>query len=336
MPCSASSTPWPPWSGPTTTPGRWPSPSPPGSSPRCWPMRSPRTSSTAGSGWPAVVLIYSVLLVPRVNVGIVDKLGNSAGQGGGQRAPGPRPARPLHQRRGQHAHRALRDRLAGHSRRRCVAAGALVPAARPDVRHPPRQGDPLGRVSRSGLPHRPHQLRAQLHDVRSHRRHRRPESLRHQRRCLDADGQSESGAVLDPHHQRQRRRPALPRRLCQSVRPHAHGDRSPARASRVCVERRPGSGQCGGRHQCRDRDRLHQEQARQCRRRGRRHPAPERPDQRHRRYQPDHRPEAQRSGRPAAGRCPGAIVGVDEPAGTSPAGAWPSRRCRWCAMCSKR
>ena len=58
------------------------------------------------NGWKwlaGVVLIYSVLLVPRVNVGIVDKTRQPAGQGGGQRPPGPRPARPLHQRRGQHA-----------------------------------------------------------------------------------------------------------------------------------------------------------------------------------------------------------------------------------------
>ena len=49
---------------------------------------------------------------------------------------------------------------------------------------------------------------------------------------------------------------------------HARRGRPHARASGVCAERRPRSGQCRCRHRWRDRDGLHQEQARQCRRRG--------------------------------------------------------------------
>jgi conjugal transfer mating pair stabilization protein TraG len=73
-----------------------------------WPMRLPRTSSTAGSGWPGGPDLL-VLLV-RVNVGIVDKLGNQPVKVVANVPPGPRPARHFTNVVGT-PHRALRNRL---------------------------------------------------------------------------------------------------------------------------------------------------------------------------------------------------------------------------------
>jgi hypothetical protein len=132
-----------------------------------------RPEKLQGWKWLAtVVLVFSVLIVPKVTVGIVDKTGGSAVKVVDNVPFGVAVLGSLTSTIG-HTLTGLFETAfqvipgAGACRR------ALLPAERPDVRQPPDPRDRQRGVPGPGLPHRPHQLHPQLHHLRPDRRHPR-------------------------------------------------------------------------------------------------------------------------------------------------------------------
>jgi conjugal transfer mating pair stabilization protein TraG len=127
-------------------------------------------------GWKwlgTVVLVFSVLIVPKVTVGIVDKTGGSAVKVVDNVPFGVAVLGSLTSTIGNTLTGSVRDGLPGHSGHRRPAGRTELPAERPDVRQPPDPRDRQRGVPGPGLPHRPHQLHPQLHDLRPDRRHPR-------------------------------------------------------------------------------------------------------------------------------------------------------------------
>jgi conjugal transfer mating pair stabilization protein TraG len=149
-------------------------------------------------GWKwlgTVVLVFSVLIVPKVTVGIVDKTGGSA-----VKVVGNVPF-------GVAALGGITSTIGNTLTSLFETAFQVIPGvgALPVELSYQQNGLMFGnRLIRetgnvvfpgSGLPHRPDQLHPQLHDLRPDRRHARSGSLFCIGRCLAADGLTQSGAL---------------------------------------------------------------------------------------------------------------------------------------------
>jgi hypothetical protein len=107
-------------------------------------------------GWKwlaTVLLVFSVLIVPRVTVGVVDKTGGSAVKVVANVPLRRGLPRQRHQHGRAHAHGPVRDGLPGHPGCRRPAKRAELREERPDVRQPPHPGDRRRRLPGSELPH---------------------------------------------------------------------------------------------------------------------------------------------------------------------------------------